>query len=431
MKMRPVDFKELAGSTRLFIDFIDCNKQGLGLFDCDFRSIESYKKAAVEIDKNSYSRNLLVSSIEAATSSIHLSNKTRDNIKRLSQPDSLIVFAGQQVGMLLGPMYTMYKALTAYKLAKWLESELHRPVIPCFWMATDDHDFDEIKSSNFLSRDGDINISTYSPSVPKPGLPIAELKIDDGIQGFLQSIKENLIETEFTGQIVKLIEEFYTPDRTLVDSFTLLFDRLLGDYGIVPVDPNYPGMKKLMAPVFQSEIENHKEAFDLFESKSSELLKAGYHRQVHKTGSTLNLFYFDGIRRNIVFADGKFQLDGHSEKFDKNRLLEMLASSPEKFSPNVLLRPIAQCCAFPTIAQIVGPSEAAYFAQIEPLYRFYNIPLPVVRPRIFASFVEPHISKVMKKLSIDFASLHNDREHEISRVIEDNFLTDLQGDIES
>ena len=429
--MLPVKFDKLSGSTKLFLDFINFTGAAPRFYKYDFRDPSSYVKAAERIDRKSYKREELVSIIRDATHHLNLPEKAKANIDKLANSECLVVFAGQQVGMLLGPMYTVIKALTAFKLASKLESELGRPVVPCFWMATDDHDFEEIKDVRILSRAGECMEISYEPASPPAGAPMADVLLDDRIKDLISQVEKNLLETEFTGHIKNLLESSYMPGKHLPEAFATLFNQLMEDFGIVPVDPNYPGLKKIMSPVFRREIENHNEIFEHFERRSLDIISAGRHRQVHKTGGTLNLFINKNGRRNIIVENRRFRLDGHDGIYSGEQLLEMLDKSPEKFSPNVCLRPIAQCLAFPTVCQVVGPSEAAYFAQIQPLFDYLNVPWPVVKPRIFATIVEPHIQKIFKKLSLDFAFLYDDTEHEISRAIKEKFPPETQQKAES
>ena len=431
MIMLPVKFDKLSGSPGLFLDFINCRGKALEFFQYNFKDIDSYKAAAAKIDGSSYQRDTLSAILSREIEKTGISEKTRENIEKLRRPDSLVVFAGQQVGLFLGPMYAVIKALTSYKLALKLESELGRPVIPCFWMASDDHDFDEIKTARFLNRAGECRSISYQPETILDGLPMSDISLDEQINTVVSEIEAELIETEFSKKIIEFIKESYRKDVGLTAAFARLFNALLGDFGIVPVDPNFPGMKELMAPVFQNEIENHKEIFRIFEERSQEILSAGYHRQVHKTGDNLNLFLNDEGRRNIIVRNGKFHLDGKDGEYSSDELLAVLAKNPEKFSPNVCLRPIAQCNAIPTVCQITGPSEAAYFAQIQPLFGYMEVPLPVIRPRLFATVMEPHIMKNINKLSLDFPSLYNDIEGEINRVILENYPPEIQQRAES
>ena len=429
--MLPVKFDKLSGSTKLFLDFINFTGAAPRFYKYDFRDPSSYVKAAEQIDRKSYQREKLVSIIRDATHCLNPPEKTKDNIKKLASSESLVVFAGQQVGMLLGPMYTVIKALTAYKLASKLESELGRPVVPCFWMATDDHDFDEIRDVRLLNRAGDCLTVSYEPVSPAGGAPMADVLLDGKITDLLTRVGENLLETEFTGHIKNLLESSYLPGKHLPEAFAVLFNQLMEDFGIVPIDPNYPGLKKIMVPVFRRGIEDHDGIFEHFERRSLEVIGTGYHRQVHKTGESLNLFFNEGGRRNVIVESNRFRLDDRDGIYTGEQLLEILDSAPEKFSPNVSLRPIAQCFAFPTVCQVVGPSEAAYFAQIQPLFDYLDVPWPVVKPRIFATIVEPHIQKIIDKLSLDFAFLYDDTEHEISRAIKEKFPPETQQKAES
>lgn len=429
--MLPVGFDKLFGSTRLFLDFINFRGCASKYFEYDFRDRSSYTKEAEQIDRTSYPREKLASIIRDAIHPLNPGRRLKDNIEKLASPGSLVVFAGQQVGMLLGPMYTVIKALTAYKLALKLESELGRPVVPCFWMATDDHDFDEVKNICLLDRAGECITISYEPASLPDGAPMADVLLDAGIADLLRRVEENLMETEFTGQIENLLKSSYISDRRLPEAFAALFNQLLKDFGIVPINPNYPGLKRIMSPVFRSEIENHPEIFERFEKRSLDIIETGYHRQVHKTGDSLNLFVNENGRRNVIVENGRFRLDGHDDVTTAEHMLEMLDKTPEKFSPNVCLRPIAQCFAFPTVCQIAGPSEAAYFAQIQPLFDYLNVPWPVVRPRMFASVMEPHIKRIFEKLSLDFASLYDDTGYEVSRVIKENFPPETQQKAES
>ncbi len=429
--MISVDFNNLTGNTRLFLDFINSSKSSLPFFKYDFKSKTSYLDAAETIDKKSFRRTEITSIIEKSLSDYDISPELKRNLDKLSSPDSLVVFAGQQAGMLLGPMYTVIKALTARKLASQLEAELGRPVVPCFWIATDDHDFDEIKTARFLDRSGQCADVSYQPLSPFYGAPMAETVLDDNIVSFIETVKGNLIETEFTPDVMDSIKDSYRSGRSISAAFLSMFLNTMGDFGVIPVDPNFPGMKRVFLPVFKREIENHAEIFDLFESRSGRIMADGYHRQVHKTKDSLNLFLNEKGRKNILWDNVQYRLQDDDIGFSEEKLLEILESRPESFSPNVCLRPAAQCFAFPTIAQIVGPSEAAYFAQIEPLFNFLDIPWPVIRPRLFSSVMEPQIKRNFEKLSLDFVSLYNDTEHEISRVIKANFPAVIQDETES
>jgi bacillithiol biosynthesis cysteine-adding enzyme BshC len=424
--MQAVDFKDLAGSSKLFLDFINHRGPAKEYYKRDFRQPESYRQVIHEIDITLYDRKRLATILTNAVSSLDVSPQTKENIDKLSQPDSLCVFAGQQVGMLLGPNYTILKALTAYKLAIKLEAELGRPVVPCFWLASDDHDFEEIKTVHFLDRAGDCHGIFYEPANSPDALPMSDLFFDSHIEEFIFSVENLLLGTEFSGEIKKWIRDAYRQDQSVSVSFARLFNTVLPEFGIIPVDPNYTGMKEMFIPLFTREINGHQEIFDLFESQSRRITNAGYHLQVEKSADLMNLFITkDGARRNIIAKGDMFSIDS-KESMPRTELMQLLENEPMRFSANVMLRPIAQCLAFPTVAQIVGPSEAAYFAQIEPMYHYHGVAWPVIRPRIFATLLEPHIKKSFQKFSIDFAKLYNDPDREITRIVTAQYPPEFQ-----
>jgi uncharacterized protein YllA (UPF0747 family) len=195
--MNTVSFEKFSGSTKLFLDFIRCSDTACKFFKYDFRSVTSYINAAEWIDRTEYDRPGLAQIISDGISQFDITPQIDKNLEKLSKPDSLIVFTGQQVGMLLGPMYTVIKALSAYKLANLLEEKLNRPVVPCFWMASDDHDFDEIKTVKLLNRSGEIIETVYEPDNNPSGSPMADVVIDDSINDFISNVNNSLIETEF------------------------------------------------------------------------------------------------------------------------------------------------------------------------------------------------------------------------------------------
>jgi uncharacterized protein YllA (UPF0747 family) len=228
--MASVCFDSLTGSTKLFLDFICCSDTAFKYYKYDFKSMSSYINAAEWIDRSTYDREKLASIISDSTALLNLPDNIKSNIDKLSQPDSLVVFSGQQVGIYLGPMYTVIKALTSYKLAKKLESLLNRPVVPCFWMATDDHDFDEIKTVNLLDRSGDCHELSYEPSSLASDIPMADVILDDEIEKFQSSLSENFIETEFSKSIHEILKNRYKSGSNLSSAFAGLFVDFLGDY---------------------------------------------------------------------------------------------------------------------------------------------------------------------------------------------------------
>ena len=366
MRSYTLNFNQLFNLTKLFSDYLNRDLQEY--YKYDFLDPNAVFEAAELIDKNDYNREKLYRIVLEGNNQFESSQKTLDNIELLKQKDTLCIFSGQQAGFCSAPMYIIYKALTAVKLAQRYERILKRPVIPCFWIATDDHDFEEVRSSSFLQRSGELTRVTYTPKIDPSGMPVADIILDEGVHDFCQAVDKALIDTEFKEPTFEVFKEFYKPGNKLSAAFAKVMNYFLSDWGIVLVDPNFPGMKEFFKPVFAKEALAHNKTYNLYEQRSKRLLENGYHIQVHKTGANLNLFYHDKKRLNLVISGNEYYPDGSSQRFSPRELSEIIENSPHRFSSNVLLRPIAQCTAFPTLCQVVGPSELAYFAQIEPLF---------------------------------------------------------------
>jgi bacillithiol biosynthesis cysteine-adding enzyme BshC len=422
MKSSNIELSKLTTSTKLYADYMSGNTGdliGYGFLDKDAPT-----QISGVIDGRIYDRQKLYDIVRSGNAGFNSSNKTLNNIEFLKNPHSLCVFAGQQTGVLFGPMYTIYKALATVKLAAKYQSLLGRPVIPCFWMATDDHDFEEVRSANFLNRTGELVNIVYTPAKDYGGIPVTDMIFDDGINDFINQVENGLMDTEFKSELMPYLNEIYRPGIRFAETFARLFNRFLGDFGIVLVDPNFPGMKELFKEVFIKEIEHHKQTFELFTRRSDQLHNSGYHNQVHKTGETLNLFYHNPARVNINIDADIYRIDNSNQKYSQSSLYDKVNQSPQQFSPNVLLRPIAQCYAFPTLCQVTGPSELAYYIQILPLFDYFNIPAPIIFPRPGMTLIEPHIGKTIDKYALDIGLLKHDPDLSISAAIERLFPSD-------
>lgn len=414
-----LNFNQLFHPTKLFNDYLSGDLSDY--FRHNFIDSESPKKVAFEINSKNIDRHVLFRVVLGGNKKLGASAKILHNIELLKQPETLCVFSSQQTAIFGGPMYTIYKALTAAKLAEKFQETLKCPVVPCFWMATDDHDFEEVRWASFLQRSGELTTTSYNPSNDPSGIPVAEITFDENVKELVESVESSLIDTEFKRALVESVKEFYSPGRKLSEAFARLFNYFLGDRGIILVDPNFPGMKDFFIGVFTREILYHTKTQQLFEQRTGQLLKNGYHAQVHKTGENLNLFYHDRGRRNLVIYGDSYCPDGSSDKFLPEELLKIAEKSPQRFSTNVLLRPLAQCAAFPTLCQVVGPSELAYFAQIEPLFEFFEVPFPVVYPRSGMTIVEPQIKRILNKYKLNLPELKSELEGTIGRVVEKLF----------
>jgi len=321
----------------------------------------------------------------------------------------LAVVTGQQLGFFGGPLYTLYKTISAIKLALWLKENFEGyNFIPVFWLEGDDHDFDEIRSLNIIANDNSIKELTYDKEIANDlnRGPVASLKLNDSFNELLGEIKENLRETDFTKDLFELIEKCYYIGSTFNISMKKLLILLFDEYGLVVFDPTDKKVKESLKPIFQNEVTNFSKSSALLVERSAELEEL-YHAQVKV--KPINLFYNDGNERLLIEpVENEFRLKGKRKKFSKEEILNEIENNPEKFSPNVLLRPICQDTLLPTAFYIGGPSEISYFAQLTPLYELNNLVQPIIYPRASAVIIEKQFSNLLSKYQLNYTDLFRD-----------------------
>jgi bacillithiol biosynthesis cysteine-adding enzyme BshC len=320
---------------------------------------------------------------------------------------------GQQVGLFGGPLYTVYKAMTALRLAQELAREGLRAV-PVFWMDTDDHDLAEITRVNVLDDEGrprtlDCRHSLFGGPAESSGsvggieLPAAIVPLVEEFVGYFdrapgcESVRDCLRST-------------YRPGSTFSASFASLMTRLFRGTGLVLFDPRDPAAKRLVAPIMERAVERAGPLTGALIERGQALERAGFRPQVSvHEDSTLLFLDCAGARRSVVARDGGFLPKGLGDLFTAERLRELAREQPERFSPNVLLRPITQDHLFPTVAYVGGPAEIGYFAQVEVLYRDWGRPMPVVWPRSSVSVLDQETRSVMRRHGIAFQDCLGER----------------------
>jgi len=236
------------------------------------------------------------------------SARTQANIRLLREADCIAVVSGQQVGLFTGPLYTVYKALSAVKLAECM-SQRGIKAVPVFWLATEDHDFPEVAKAEIINRDC-VFSSVSAPSALHPeGLPVGRVVLDDSLQPTIQNLLSELPQTEFSDDLEKLLREAYQPGRTYGEAFARMMSQLTGPKGLILLDPLDPQLKQLAAPLYAQAAQRAHEIALAIVNRSRELEAAGYHAQVAPSENSFPLFWHDeeGARYALTrTADGKY-----------------------------------------------------------------------------------------------------------------------------
>jgi bacillithiol synthase len=333
---------------------------------------------------------------------------------RLAEGKATAVVTGQQAGLFGGPLYVLYKGLTALRVAARLEQHRGHPVVPIFWVASDDHDFAEVRSATLLDDAGRIRTFRYSPLREPIGEPASRIVLDDTITALVDDLGRCLPAGLHRDAALDLLRQCYRPGMTLAGAFARFLSSVLP--GLVVLDPSDPPLKNLMAPVMAREISEVSPTSRLAAEVGPRLLAAGYHQQVPVRPGFLNLFVLlDGQRRALAAQNGTIEVRGPGRRMSIEEATRMLVADPSPWSPGVLLRPLAQDHVLPTAAYVGGPAEIAYHAQIGPSYTDFAIPRPALIPRPSLTVVEPAQARALEAEELALADLQVDPERLVAR----------------
>ncbi len=404
----PTPFSEIPGFPNLYLDYISEFENVSEYFKTNFRDASSYENLFKKISSKPGAVQQQVEKIIIRQYSKYLPSEiTQKNISLLGKPNTLSIITGQQLGILGGPLYTIYKIITAIKLAESIKKK--HPAynfVPVFWMETEDHDFEEIRHTSIVDDKSEIKKISYEQVAESEDDPMSTgtIKISGVINDFFEQFEASIRKTDFTADILDQLKRFYTEGRTFKDAFRDLLFYLFDNYGLIVFDPQDIAVKALLKDVFVKEITDYRAHTSKLIERSAKLEEI-YHAQVKV--KPVNLFFMHEEKRYAILPDetGGFKLRRKRIKFTTEELLLLAENHPEKFSPNVLLRPICQDTLFNTAAYVAGPSEVSYFAQVMPLYDFFNIPAPIIYPRSSATLMEKHNIDFLNKSNIRFKDL--------------------------
>jgi bacillithiol biosynthesis cysteine-adding enzyme BshC len=414
--MNWVPYSELQGDetgfSRLFVDYIENYGRVQPYFSADFRDEKQWRSRLQAVLEHKRNRSSIVQVLLNQNRDFHCGVRTLANIDLLLNDNTVAIVTGQQVGILGGPLYTMYKTLTALKLAEELSHRFPEySFVPIFWLEGEDHDIDEVSSFSFLNSSNEIVRLHYEydgSSGDRNVGAVGSVPLNASIDSLLDALQQGLIPTEFSPKVLDLLRTAYQKEMTFSKAFVHLMNVLLEDSGLIFFDPHNAETKRMLVPVFEHELKNASRTCQLVIDQS-ELLEQQYHAQVKPRAVNLFLFHKNGRYAIEPHAEG-FSLKGARWTASQEETLNLLHSDPGLFSPNVVLRPICQDSLLPTLAYIAGPSEVSYFAQFKLLYDEFGIPEPIIYPRASVTIVEERIQKIMDKYGLRVNDFFSDIE---------------------
>jgi bacillithiol synthase len=320
--------------------------------------------------------------------------------------DEAVIITGQQPAIFAGPLYSVYKAVTAIRLAETLTQRHGVPCIPVYWVGSEDHDLDEAASVWYLDKQHRAQKLTYHPTDGDQGLPLHKVPLEDSLGGLIDEIAQQTRGSEFRDEIRQALVDALDAADSLADWSTRLLAHLFRHTPLLFFTPHLPEARKLSRPVFQHAIAHPLECTRIINEAGAKLESLGYPPQVVKNDHECAFFLsVDGIRHKVTCDNDRFHLPDNGTSCTADDLQTQLESHPETFSPNVALRVIVQQHLFPVAAYVAGPGELAYWGQFKPLFECYDKSMPIVYPRSRAVLTTAKLNKLLIKHNITVADL--------------------------
>lgn len=328
-------------------------------------------------------------------------------LARLLLPGTLAITTGQQPGLFTGPLYTMHKALSTASLARILERKWKRPVVPIFWLAGDDHDFAEASSASWIAADGTVaTASLPSRATDAPLTPMYRQPLGDGVVPALDALEAGIPPSEFREATLDWLRRYYQPNQTVAGSFAGAIAELLAPLGVVCFDSTHTAAKRAMAPLLLQALTQAARLDDELD-RHTESLGASAKTSGVTVGDGASLVMLEASQgRDRLIRDGNaFMARRSRERFDLSALERIATESPERLSPNVLLRPVVESGLLPTVAYLGGPGELRYLAHTPPVYTTLGVHRQSPLPRWSGILLEPRIDRVLDKFGISLDDL--------------------------
>jgi bacillithiol biosynthesis cysteine-adding enzyme BshC len=423
LRVETLSFDRIPHQSRLFLDYLRDPVALREFYPSAVRFHHELPARAPEVlAAHQTDRGALCDALQDMNSAWGAGEETLKNIQLLREPDCLAVVSGQQAGLFTGPLYTIYKALSAVKLAGCL-TQRQTKAVPVFWIATEDHDFPEVAKAEFIGRDCKLAAVEASANLHREGQPVGRVIIDSSIDAILTQLLELLPISEFTPDLEAVVRDAWRPGRSYGEAFARMMTSLVGSHGLVLLDPLDARLKALAAPLYARAALRAHDIATAIETRSQRLVEVGYHAQVTASENSFPLFLHDdsGARHALTRAgDGKYTTKQTDESYTVEELANLALAQPEKFSPNVTLRAVIQDYLLPTIAYYGGAAEIAYFAQTGEVYRLLERPITPILPRSSLTMIERHTSRVLERYGLGLADLFAGPESILKRVVEEH-----------
>ena len=402
-----ISFQSSGYFTPLINDYLN-QKDTLKPLYHRFPDVDNFKLQMDEKREN-YSlefRNVLVSVLNRQYKNINSSAYTQQNIKLLSEPGTFTITTGHQLNLFTGPLYFLYKIVSAINLSRELkEAYPGQDFVPVYWMATEDHDFEEINYFHFKNK----KIKWPRESTG----PVGRLSTE-GLDAVLDVFSKELGTGNNAAWLKELFENAYLKHTNLADATRYLANEIFGSEGLVIIDADDTELKKLLAPHVREEL--------LFQTSHQRVAETSQHLKdynIQVNPREINLFYIeDSIRERIILQDGVYYINNTELKFSEKEILDLLQSHPEKFSPNVIIRPLYQEVILPNLCYIGGGGELAYWLELKSYFNSANVTFPILLLRNSVLIATKKQAEKLDKLDLTWADVFSKQQTLLNRKIQ-------------
>lgn len=400
-----ISFQSSGYFSKLMQDYLDQKTELKPLYN-NFPTLENFEKQIAEKASNFDNNNriALVETLKKQYENIDVSESTQHNITLLALENTFTITTGHQLNLFTGPLYFLYKIISTINLTKELKSKYPSyNFVPVYWMATEDHDFEEINYFNFKGKKIRWNAESTGP--------VGRLS-PKGLEDLFEVYSKELGSSSNANTLKKLFEEAYLKHENLADATRFLANSLFSNYGLVIIDADNADLKRAFVPSIKNELENQTSFKEV--QKSIEDL-SDYNVQVNPR--EINLFYIeDKLRERIIFEDDKYWVNNTKISFSKDEILKLVDSNPEKFSPNVIMRPLYQEIILPNLCYIGGGGEIAYWLELKAFFDAVNITFPILLVRNSVLLATEKQAKKADNLNLSWKDLFSKSETLINTI---------------
>ncbi len=388
-------------------DYVRNDDRISGFFDYPLHDPHTFSRRLEELAKRDFPREQLTDHLLDFNRSLSCGPRTVANIEKLKNPDAVAVIAGQQAGLLTGPLFTIHKTISVIRLARQIEEEHGVPAVPVFWTAGEDHDLDEVNHVYVMEHSGNtaaIKKRTY-PADRKQNMkiPISERQLDKwDLKNWVDGILSSYGETVHTRELLSRLEEVYEYSGTYVTFFSKLMLELFNEDGLVLLDSNHPDLRKIEKPFFKKLIESNADLRNAVKDRFGMLADRGYSDMLGSTVNSSHLFYHLDGERILLEPKGKTFFCGKQNEclYDMDELVQEADRHPERLSNNVVSRPLMQEFLFPVAAFVGGPGEIAYWAGLKDAFHLFGFNMPPVIPRLSMTMIDRNIERYLGELEL-------------------------------